>query len=194
MMEQRTAEWYAVRAGKLTASEAHTIATNGKGLETLVYATLAEKYANEKNEHYMSLDMLRGVELEEQARQTYELLYSPVQEVGFIEMDEYTGCSPDGLVVDDGGLEIKCPNNEKYFRMMVNGAQEIEKKYLWQCQMSLLVSGRKWWDLCFFNPNFDDSLLVFRQERDGEMQEKLMVGILKGVQMIKNIEEKLCKK
>lgn len=193
-MEQRTAEWYAVRAGKLTASEAQTIATNGKGLETLVYATLAEKYSNGKQEHYMSLDMLRGVELEEQARQTYELLHAPVREVGFIELNEYAGCSPDGLVGDKGGIEIKCPNNEKFFRMMVNGAKEIDKKYLWQCQMSLFVSGMDWWDLCFFNPNFDESLLVFRQEIDKEMHEKIHLGLAQGTMMIKNIEEKLCKK
>lgn len=190
-MEQRSPEWYAVRAGKLTASSAQAIATGGKGLETLIYETLAEKYALNSEPSYMSLDMMRGVELEDSARNLYEILHDTVRQVGFVEMDEHVGCSPDGLVGEGGGIEIKCPNNTKFFRMMVNGEDEIEKQYLWQCQMTLLVTGRRWWDLCFYNPAFEQSLLVYRQEKNIEMQEKLLLGIEKGIKIIKEIEQKI---
>lgn len=190
-MEQRSPEWYAVRAGKLTASSAQAIAAGGKGLETLVYETLAEKYALNLEPGYMSIDMMRGVELEDSARNLYEILHDTVRQVGFVEMDEQVGCSPDGLVGEEGGIEIKCPNNTKFFRMMVNGADEIEKQYIWQCQMTLLVTGRRWWDLCFYNPAFEKSLLVYRQEKNTEMQEKLLLGIEKGIKIIKEIEQKI---
>ena len=190
-IEQRTDEWYAVRAGKLTASEAGTIATNGVGLKTLCYKTVAEKYS-ENRDFYQSEDMERGVELEEQARALYGFLNGvDVEQVGFIEADEYSGCSPDGLVGAEGGVEIKCPNDTNFLRLLVEGKKAIDKKYLWQCQMSILVSGRSWWDLVFYSENFEKNLLVFRQFPDMEMQEKLRIGIEKGKNLIKEIEGKL---
>ncbi len=190
-MEQRSEEWFEVRKGKMTASNAATIAANGKGLETYIYNLLSEKYALNSDESYISQDMLRGIEREDQARMTYEIQNDDTEQVGFIEMDEYTGCSPDGLIGKDGGLELKCPNNQNFFRLLVDGEDAIDSKYLWQVQMCLLVSKRKWWDLVFWNGNFEKNLIVFRIEPDIAMQEKLKIGIEKGKTMIKEIELKL---
>jgi len=175
----------------MTASNAATIATNGKGLESYAYEILAEKYSNNSEESFTSFDMKRGIELEEQARMTYELEHEEVQQVGFVELDEFTGCSPDGLVGEDGGIEIKCPNDVNFFRLMVNGESEIDKKYLWQVQMSLLITGRKWWDLVFYNINFEKSLLVFRIYPETIAQSKLESGILVMKELMRKIEAQL---
>lgn len=189
-MEQRSEEWFEIRRGKMTASNAQCIAANGKGLESYILSLLAEKYSSNK-ESFSNGDTERGTELEEQARMTYEIEREKVEEVGFIEMDEYTGCSPDGLVGEDGGIEIKCPNDVNFFKLLIDGKKAIEPKYLWQVQMCLLVSGRKWWDLVFYNTNFDKNMLVFRIEPDLASQEKLIVGIQKGYNLIKSLEEKV---
>lgn len=192
-MSQRSEEWKEARKGKMTASNAATIATNGKGLESYAYEILAEKYSNNSEESFTSFDMKRGIELEEQARMTYELEHEEVQQVGFVEMDEFAGCSPDGLVGEDGGMEIKCPNDVNFFRLMVNGESEIDKKYIWQVQMSLLITGRKWWDLVFYNINFEKSLLVFRIYPDTIAQSKLKSGILVMKELMRKIESHLLK-
>lgn len=189
LIDQRSEEWFEIRRGKLTASNAQAIAANGKGLETYVYTLLAEKFSKNRD-LYTNGDMERGCELEDAARMTYEVQYSPVEQVGFVELDELVGCSPDGLVGDDGGIEIKCPDDKNFFRLLVDGEKAIDPKYFWQAKMSLYVTGRKWWDLVFYNPNFDKNLLVFRTILDLASQEKLTLGIEKGKKIIKELEEK----
>jgi putative phage-type endonuclease len=187
--EQGTQAWLDDRKGHLTASQAQCIATGGKGLETYCYSILAEKYSS-NTEHYTNADMERGNELEDIARSNYEILHSPVTTVGFCEQDEFVGCSPDGFVSDDGGIEIKCPNDTNYFKVLVNGEKAIESKYRWQCKMCMLVTGRKWWDLTFFNPNFEKSIIIFRIDLDNPSREKLLLGLEKGKKLLVEIEEK----
>lgn len=189
--EQRTKEWYQIRKGKMTASNAAAIAANGKGLETYIYALMAEKYSSGTEEGWTSTDMQRGIDQESQARMTYEIEYDSVTEVGFVEMDEHVGCSPDGLVGEDGGIEIKCVNDANFFKLLVDGEKAADQKYMWQVQMCLLVTERKWWDLIFYSTNFEKNMVVFRIMPDKKKQVKLLEGIEKGKQMIKEIEEKL---
>lgn len=191
-IEQNTPEWWDIRKKKLTASNAQSIAANGKGLETYVYSLLAEAYAITPEEQYTNADIERGNELEEQARDTYEIETGrQVEKVGFVEVDEHLGCSPDGLIGEEGGLEIKCVNNTNFFKLMVNGEKAIDPRYEWQVQMSMLITGRKWWDLAFYNVNFEKNLLIFQVEPDMAKQEKLTLGIDRGKKLIKEIENKL---
>jgi len=187
--DQRSDEWFEIRKGKMTASEAQCIAANGKGLETYALRVVAEKYSNNK-EHFSNRHTDRGVELEDSAKMTYEIERENVELVGFIEQDEYSGCSPDGLVGDEGGLEIKCPDDPGYFKILIDGEKAIDSKYKWQVQMCMLVSERKWWDLMFYNPNFERNNIVFRIYPDMAMQEKLIMGIAKGKLLIEQFEEK----
>ena len=187
-IEQLSPEWFDLHSSRLTASNAQAIQANGKGLETYIYKLLSEKYSNNR-EHYTNPDIERGIELEGQARDTYEIEREKVTEVGFIELDDYVGCSPDGLVGEAGGLEIKCVNDVNFFKIMVNGEKSIEKKYYWQVQMSLYISGRKWWDLAFYNPNFEKNLIIFKQEPVLSDIEKLIIGLEKGKQLLINIEK-----
>jgi len=189
-IEQGTDEWHAIREGKLTASHGQEISANGKGLETYIYKMLSEKYSSAERENYTNEHMERGNELEPIARSMYEMQESvSVDEVGFVELDEYTGASPDGFVGEDGGIEIKCHADTKHFRLVLNGEKEIESKYKWQCQMNMLITGRKWWDYVAYNPNFEQSLVIFRIEADEEKHEKLKKGLETGRKLIKEINK-----
>lgn len=194
-LEQRTDEWYELRRKyPLTASNAQAIGNNGKGLETLVWSVLADKYSFADKENITNKDMERGVELEAQARAIYELeTGNTVTEVGFVTNEKVSpvcGASPDGIVGDDGLLEIKCFDDAKHFKYAVNGL-EIESQYEWQVQMQMLVTERKWCDFVAYNPNYKKSLLVKRIERDDVFIEALKVGLKKGEILIKQIEEKI---
>lgn len=189
-VEQGTPEWLELRKGKMTASHAQAIGNNGKGLDSYIMQIMSEYHSNAEKEHYTNGDIERGLELEPQAREMYELeTGKEVEQVGFIESDEYSGCSPDGLVGDDGGIEIKCLNDLNHYKMIVNGEKEIDSKYKWQIQMNLLITGRKWWDYVGYNQNFKKSLLVFRITPDEKMQEKLREGLKNGSLKIKELKE-----
>lgn len=193
-IEQGTEEWFKIRKNKMTASNARAIGNNGKGLETYIYNLMAESYSIAKKENYTNEDIERGNELEYMARALYELQEGvEVKEVGFIELDEFTGCSPDGLVGNDGGIEIKCLKDDKYFRVLIEGPESIVSDYIWQCQMSLYVSKRKWWDLIIYNPNFKKTLIIHRIYPDDKYIENIKIGLEAGKEKIKLIKNKIKK-
>ena len=195
-LQQGTPEWFKVRKGKMTASHAQAIASNGKGLETYIYEILSELYSSGEVDFYTNKDMDRGNELEPLARAAYEMQTgNTVKQVGFIEYSDHAGASPDGLVDDDpegeGGIEIKCKNDKKYFMNLILREKEIESAYKWQMQMCMLVSGRKWWDFVAYNPNFKESLIIVRFHADPEMQESLIIGLSAGKKKIEEITSTL---
>lgn len=190
-MEQQTPEWFEVRKLKMTASHAQAIGNNGKGLESYTDELLADYLSSATKENFSNEHTERGNELEGTARGIYEFENDvEVTEVGFIEHSEYVGCSPDGLVGEDGGIEIKCISDLPFFKHLMNGESEIESKYIWQIQMCLLITQRKWWDLLIYNPNFKKSMYIKRYTPDKEMQDKLILGFEKGEKIIKEKLEK----
>lgn len=192
--EQQSDEWFAIRLGKLTASKAQAIGAGikkngeiGAGLQTLCFEKVAEILSGTRQDTYVNPDMERGNAQEALARASYELTSGfDVKTVGFIEMDEMTGCSPDGLVGDDGMVEIKCPTNTNYVKLLYT--KKIEPKYVAQMQMQMLVAERKWVDFVVFNENFGDPIII-RVERDEAYVSKLESGILAGKQRINEIVE-----
>lgn len=188
-IEQRTDEWFAIRQGKMSASNAGIIATNGKGLETYIYSLMAEFYSNGEKEHYTNADMERGILLEPEARIEFQFYTGlTVKEVGFVELNEYVGVSPDGLIGDDGLIEIKCPKDDIYFRLLLN--DNIKSDYLWQMQMQMLVTNRKFCYFVSYNPNFEQTLYIKKINRDEEMIAKLQKGLDDGTKLIKEIKDK----
>ena len=193
-IEQQSPEWFEIRKGKMTASHAQAIGNAGKGLETYVYDLVAEEYSSAEKEHFTNEHTERGNELEATARGIYELENNvDVEQVTFIEYNEYVGCSPDGLIGEDGLIEIKSPSDTEYLKYLIFGESQIDTKYIWQCQMQMLVTGRKWNDLVIYNPNFKKSMLVFRIEPDKEMFDKLLNGFEVGKKLILELKEKLKK-
>ena len=193
-IKQQSPEWFKIREGKMTASHAQAIGNAGKGLETYVYDLVAEEYSSAEKEHFTNEHTERGNELEEVARGIYELENNvSVEQVTFVEYNEYVGCSPDGLVGEDGLIEIKSLIDTEYLKYLIFGEKQIDTKYIWQCQMQMLVTGRKWNDLVIYNPNFKKSMLVFRIEQDKEMFDKLLNGFEVGKKLILELKEKLKK-
>ena len=190
---QYSDEYWRLRQGRLTASNASTVANNGNGLKSYVISILADKYSN-NHDSYKSKDMIRGTELEPYARDTYEIeTGNKVEQVGMITEGKYVSCSPDGLIGKDIGLEIKCVNKVKYFKLLVNGEKEIEKKHWWQCQFSLMVSKRKYWHLTYYHPDFEKSLTIFKIKPNEEAFAKLKEGIKRGIELLKEYDKKFKK-
>lgn len=191
-IQQGTEEWLELRRGKMTGSHGQEIGNCGKGLDTYIYKIVAEELSSGEYEQYTNHHMERGNELEGLARTMYEMETGQVvEEVGFVELSEFVGVSPDGLVGENGGIEIKSHDDVKHLKIMVNGLKEIESKYIWQIQMNMLVTGREWWDYVAYNPNFKKSLLIFRFEADEEKHKKLLAGFELGEAKIKSIKSKL---
>lgn len=113
----------------------------------LVATLVAERITGQTDPTPFTDDMARGVMLEPVARDFYAEHHAPVEEVGFMRMVEpwgTLGYSPDGLVGDDGLIEIKAPRARTHLRTIL--ADEVPPQYIAQCQAGLLVSGRKWID------------------------------------------------
>lgn len=111
---------------------------------------VAERITGEIEPVWVNDDMLRGQLDEPIARDLYQEHFAKGEEVtttGFLIRDDYgfsIGASPDGLVGDDGGLEIKCPRAKGHIATIL--ADEVPAQHMAQIQTSLVVSGRKWWD------------------------------------------------
>lgn len=185
---QRTPEWIEIKRGKMSASNAETIIANGKGLETYIYNLMAEYYSSAEKESYINADMQRGIDLEPEARLEFEFYTGlDVQEIGFVEYNDFIGVSPDGLVGDDGLIEIKCPNDSIYFKLLLSN--NIKPEYIAQMQMQMYVTDRQYCYFVSYNPNFEKSLYIKKINRDEEMIEKLKKGLERGTQLIKEIKK-----
>ena len=172
---QQSDEWFKLRKGKISGSHAQAIGNCGKGLDTYIIETMSEYFSSGEKERFSNQHTDRGNELEAQARAIYELeTGSKVEQVGLVEYNDYVVCSPDGLVGEDGGIEIKCVDDKSYLKLLLDG--ETDTSYIWQIQMNMLITERKWFDLVIYNPNFEKSISIYRLLPNQEMREKLLKG------------------
>lgn len=165
MNAQRTPEWFEKRAGKFTGSRfADLMAVTKSGPSASrrnLLATLAvERLTGQCVETYSNAAMERGVALEEEARQVYEARIGDLcVEVDFIAHPTLpnVGISPDGLVGDDGLVEIKVPMSmAKHLDALLSGAHAVE--YRWQLVGQMWVTGRKWVDAVSYDPRYPEGL------------------------------------
>lgn len=176
MMEQRSDEWFAHRLGRVTASKvadvmAQTKSGPGAARKNYMADLIAERLTGEAREGFSNAAMQWGMDTEPQARAAYEFVTDlTVAEVGFIDHPKLAmaGCSPDGLVADDGMVEIKCPNTATHLDYLLGAG--IDGKYLKQMQFQMACSGREWCDFVSFDPRLpaEMQLLVTRVPRDAE--------------------------
>jgi len=82
--------------------------------------------------------------------------------MGFVGLNDYVGFSPDGLVGDEGGIEIKCLLAKAHM-FVIDNPTVFDKGFWAQIQFSLAISGREWWDLVHFNPSFKKNRLIIRR-------------------------------
>jgi putative phage-type endonuclease len=184
MIEQGSQEWLALRAGKVTASKVSDVmsAITTAGYRNYLADLVVERLTGNKTESFTNAAMQWGVDQEPLARAEYEVKTGNfVDQIAFVEHPTIVnfGCSPDGLVGDDGLIEIKCPNTATHIDYVMQ--DKVPTKYIPQIQCQLAVTGRKWCDFVSFDPRLPDGLqiLIVRLERDDEYIEKLEARVIK---------------
>ncbi len=168
--KQNSPEWLAARLGKVTASEIDSLVSptgeirKGKGVATFLYAKLAEKLLGYSLNDWTSQAAEHGSIMETEARPWYVFDRGvTVDTPGFCTTDDGKfGCSPDGLVGTDGGLELKCFQPPNALRVLLEN--KIPDENLMQVHMSLFVTGRAWWDWVSYSRQFP--AVVIRVNRD----------------------------
>ena len=223
-MEQRTFDWYRARLGKFTASTIADLMTRGRGKDEVWGKTalaLINQVAYERMLNPIVVDddepdglfadylyfanteskaMRWGIENEPVARSLYCIAshVSPadVVETGSMEHKELTmlAASPDGLVGDDGLIEIKCVGSARFMRYLdvtdSESLKEIEPKYYWQIQCQLACTNRGWCDFVVYNPFVANPLHIARIDRDDEAIGKMLDRVYLAEGMVQDIIDK----
>jgi len=150
-------EWYLVRLGKVTASRFSDVLAKGRGDSdsksrlTYLKQLRAERLTGIPEELFHNKAMQDGQDREAEARQVYaNESGNEIIPVGFVELNEDVGCSPDGLVGEDGLVEIKCPYSRTHIDYIE--ADEVPTVYYAQMQGCLWITGRQWCDFVSYDP------------------------------------------
>lgn len=180
-IEQGTDEWKQIRLGKVTASRvADIVARTKSGYSTsrANYAAqlICERLTGIPTESFTNDAMRWGTDTEPQARSAYEFYKDEdVRQVAFVPHPSIAdaGCSPDGLVGDDGLVEIKCPNTATHIETLVG--KSVPAKYVTQIQFQLACTGREYCDFVSFDPRMPEAMQFFcvRVHRVPEIIEEL---------------------
>lgn len=186
MIEQRTDQWKAQRAGKITASSLYKVLATIKTCEAAERRNyraqlVAERLTGKCAESFTSAAIIWGIDTEPQARAGYAFLYdATVVEEAFVDHPTIamSGASPDGLVCDDGLIEIKCPNTATHIETLKSEA--VDSKYITQMQWQMACTGRAWCDFLSFDPRLPDELQMFvkRIPRDDARIAELEAAVL----------------
>jgi len=187
-IKQQTPEWYSAHAGVPSASNFDKVLTSSgslsKQIDKYAFQLAGECIIGTKEDSYQNDAMKRGIELEPEARLCYELMTgNTVTQVGLCMADKGYACSPDGLIGEDGGMEIKCPSLAVHTMYLYEN--KLPTDYFQQVQGSMLVTCRKWWDFVSYYPNM--RTLIVRVERDDAFCNKLhdaLVVLVKDVAQI----------
>jgi len=190
--EQRSPEWFQCRCGVPSASSFDQIVTMkgepSKQREKYMFRLAGERITGLQEETYQNAAMLRGVEMEAEARMFYELITGNiVEQVGFCISDSGAGCSPDGMVGDDGLIEIKCPIMSTHVGYLLDN--KLPSDYFQQTQGQLFVTGRKWVDFVSYYPAMKP--LIVRVERDEVFITKFGVELEKFIVELEQIVNKI---
>lgn len=167
MIVQGTPEWFAIRAGKVTASRvADVIAKTktGPSASRMNYAAqlVAERLTGTVEQSFTNAAMQWGTDKEPDARNAYSFRYDvDVDLVGFV--DHFTipmaGASPDGLIGDSGLVEIKCPNTATHIATLLDG--KVPTKYFTQIQWQLDCCNAAWCDFVSYVPRLPHEMQLF---------------------------------
>ncbi len=176
MIVQGSAEWHQARLGKVTASKVADVMARTKSGYAATRANYAaqliiERLTGQPTESFTNDAMRWGTEKEPEARRAYAFRTdNDVAEVGFVDHAAISmaGASPDGLIGDDGLLEIKCPNTATHLDTLQTGAPPA--KYVSQMLWQMACTGRQWCDFVSYDPRLPEDFRIFiaRVERDDD--------------------------
>jgi putative phage-type endonuclease len=177
MHEQGSQEWLQDRCGKVTASRIADLMARTKSGYSASRANYASQLICERltgcvAPSFTNAAMIHGTETEPEARRAYEFYIDrDVVQVGFIPHSsiEMAGASPDGLIGDDGLLELKCPNSATHIETLLGGV--IPDKYVKQMQFQMACTGRQWCDFASYDNRLPERMRLFvkRVDRDEEL-------------------------
>lgn len=170
---QRTEQWHADRSGRLTASRFKDVIAWGErdkhgrrkplAARTTYMRELAfERLASRSKHSFSSKATSWGTEVEQPCHDYYEIVTgNMVTKSGFVVHSKYDwlGCSPDGLIGQDGGIESKCPYNEAvHIKTWLEGMPD---EHMPQVQGCMFVTGREWWDFLSFDPRQNENCRLY---------------------------------
>lgn len=193
--EQETDAWHQLRLGSIGGSSINSVLAKGQGKlrKALLYKLAAEIITGQKSNNESRWQFERGHEFESECRDLYCFDRGvDVEQVALIRGDvERTHCSPDGLVGEDGGIEIKTMMPHVYAELL--DTEKIDLAYNRQCQMFLWVSSRKWIDFVGYCPEFpaDKRLWVQRQYPNRKMQDEIELGVEEFLNDLNSLLKKL---
>lgn len=189
--QQGSDEWNALKLGVVSASNFSKVlnARSGRGLYLRKLA--GERLSGVTQIGYSNGNMEAGIELEIEAREYYEMVNClDVQQVGFVKKEEWVGCSPDGLVGEDGLIEIKCVIPSTHIETILKG--KMPTTYRPQAQGQLYVTGRKWVDFISYCPVIKSKpYYCVRVLRDEEYIKELAIQTIIFVNELKGMIDKL---
>lgn len=178
MVEQRSEEWFALRRGKVTASRIGdilaTIRNGNWAASRKNYAAqlVTERLTGKDPEPFTNEAIQWGVDQEPLAREAYsKRTGNAVTEVGFVDHPYIVmaGASPDGLVGDDGLIEIKCPTTATHIETFLGG--DVNERYRLQMIWQMACTGRKWCDFVSFDPRLPEEMQLFIQRFHYDLRE-----------------------
>lgn len=171
---QRSPEWFQSRCGSLGASSVYEVVAKTKSGWSSSRANcearlIIERITRVPQDGYVNAAMQHGIDTEEQARAFYSFITdNEVEEVGLIKHPNiaWTHASPDGLIGDDGIVELKCPQPAAHLALLTG--EPIPSKYLTQVGWQMACTGRQWADFVSYSPAFPENMRMFskRIERD----------------------------
>lgn len=183
-VQQGTDEWLRLRMGRFTASNFHKLfmATSTKGYNDTINSVVFERLTDEIPESFSNEWMQRGKELEPLAIEAYQYqTFSLVKPCGFIELNEWVGASPDGLIGNDGMIQVKCPRFATLIEYILDGT--VPKDYMIQMQGELFVSCRKWSHFFVFHPKLRP--LLVRVDADKKIQNEIFEKLNEAIEEAK---------
>ncbi len=194
-IKQGTPEWFEARCGIPTASNFDKIITSrgaaSKQAQKYMYELAGERITGKKSEKtYQSAAMLRGIELEAEARSLFEFIVGEVTPVGVCYPDESRqyACSPDGLLATgDAGLEIKCPELGTQIERLLDRKLPVE--YYQQVHGSMLTTGLPFWWFMSYHP--DLPLFMIKVKRDEEFCSVLRLELDRFCEGIESLVKKI---
>ena len=186
---QGSPEWLAARAGSIGASSvgdlmARTKSGASASRANLIARVVCERLTGQPQESYSNAAMAWGVEHEAAARDAYaDRLGYFVEQAGLIVHPEIAGthASPDGLVNDDGLVELKCPNTATHIETLLTA--DMDRKYLLQMQWQMACTGRQWCDFVSYDPRMPEHLRLFvrRFNRADKLIEEIAAEVRKAL-------------
>jgi len=191
MIEQGTPEWFAERLGRCTASKFKDVIAkgDGKARSTYLVNVVAERLTNKTQGSFNNDDTTRGIRQEPAAALAYEAKTGNIViPTGFIKHPWLmAGASPDGLVDEDGGVEIKSVNPAVQIRTIEYG--QHPKQHAIQIQGCMWITTRDWWDFVSYSPDLPPplNLFIYRVQRDQatiDVIERDVAKFLKDVELL----------